>query len=194
MGTPAGTWDTTGYGSCVTCDPDLNPNDWTYLGTGEACEVMASPAFSGETFASVPVTGRCSAEEHCLVTYAAGFCDGDFYGCPGGFCNDAGWCEVDQNLGWFDSCSGLLGMLTVATVSNPCAQGPCCLDAGYGGIPDGGGWCCGLIDGGVQTCLGSNQVCFVSSDCCKGLSCVGTDAVALPVFSRDSGYGFCIPN
>jgi hypothetical protein len=71
------------------------------------------------------------------------------------------------------------------------------MDAGYTyGVEDGGGWCCGLIDGGVHTCLTTDQVCYAISDCCDGLSCIGTNGVQRfpPNSDSDAGYGFCFPN
>ena len=61
------------------------------------------------------------------------------------------------------------------------------MDAGFEDIPDGGGWCCGLFDGGVETCLPYRAVCNANPDCCEGLTCTGRDAV----YGSDAGYGFC---
>ena len=73
-------------------------------------------------------------------------CDGGVP-CVGGFCADAGWCVVDQDLGAITDCN------VDRHRPNTCAQGACCPDAGIEGIPDGGGWCCGLVDGGSPTSL-----------------------------------------
>jgi hypothetical protein len=65
------------------------------------------------------------------------------------------------------------------------------LDAGIEGYPDGGGWCCGLIDGGIPLAyLHSGAVCYDTSNCCEGLACTGHDAI----YGTDAGYGFCEPN
>ena len=180
---PAGTWLDAFYGSCTICDPSLDPNGWTVFDAGEVCESFSSVQPHGSL--AVPTSGRCAPMPtfpfaSCNWGTAGSTCnDSDGFGCGGGFCNDAGWCEVDQNLGYIDSCGD-------SNPPNPCAEGPCCLDAGFEGIP-GGGWCCGLIDGGVQTCLPYRGVCFTTSDCCSGLTCVGHTAV----YDSDAGYGFC---
>lgn len=183
---PAGTWLDAFYGSCTICEPSLNPSGWTVLDAGEVCEQFDTAQYHLGPLV-VPTSGRCSQ----LFAFPFGACnwgtagstcnEADGFGCGGGFCNDAGWCEVNQNLGWFDACG------PTSDPPNPCAQGPCCLDAGFEGAPDGGGWCCGLIDGGVKTCLPSGGVCYETSSCCEGLTCTGHDAV----FDSDAGYGFC---
>ena len=71
----------------------------------------------------------------CINGTAGSTCDGEFgeskAGCIGGFCNDAGRCEIDQNLGYAASCGD-------SRPPNPCAQGLCCMDAGFDGLVDGG--------------------------------------------------------
>ena len=185
---PAGTWLGDQFvGSCVICNPSLNPDGWTALDGGETCEGFTSVQWRG--FPTMPYSGLCQfweGEVACLAATPGSTCDGQFRdlktGCVGGFCGDAGWCEVDQNLGWAASCGDSIP-------ANTCAQGPCCMDAGFEGFVDGGGWCCGLIDGGTETCLPSGGVCYQTSDCCAGLSCSGDNAI----YSSDAGYGFCEP-
>ena len=88
---------------------------------------------------------------------------------------------MDRNLGSITQC------WNGDEQPNICANGPCCLDAGLEDLPNGGGWCCGLIDGGVKTCLPVRGVCYDTSDCCEGLTCTGHSAV----YDSDAGYGFC---
>ena len=88
---------------------------------------------------------------------------------------------MDRNLGSITQC------WNGDEQPNICANGPCCLDAGLEDLPNGGGWCCGLIDGGVKTCLPVRGVCYDTSDCCEGLTCTGHNAV----YDSDAGYGFC---
>ncbi len=180
---PAGTWLDTFYGSCTICDPSLNADGWTVLDGGQICQGFASVQPYGPLV--VPFVAVCRDDRppfrDCAGGTAGSTCNEvDGFGCGGGFCNDAGWCEVDQNLGWFASCG-------YSNPPNPCAHGPCCIDAGFEGIPDGGGWCCGLVDGGVNTCLPSGSVCYDNSNCCESLTCTGRGAV----YGSDAGYGFC---
>jgi hypothetical protein len=174
----AGTWLAATFGSCVLCDPTANANGWTYLDAGEACEVMVASSPSAR-FPTVPVTGRCGTNPNSCTFTGAGDACNDRVGCLGGFCNDAGWCSVDQNLGALTLCGA-------GPHPNPCAQGLCCLDAGVEGYPDGGGWCCGLIGGGIHACLPSNAVCAETGNCCEG-NCY--DAAAC--LFCDYGYGLC---
>ena len=172
----AGTWLSLLYGSCIICDPSLNPDGWTVLDDGQVCEQVVSAQQSGPAISSI--SGVCQSG-HCASI--GGRCEGQDLPCYGGFCGDGGYCELDQNLGWLTQCwNGY-------THPNMCADGPCCFDAGVEGVPNGGGWCCGLIDGGVQTCLPARAVCYATLDCCEGLTCTGHDAV----FDSDAGYGFC---
>jgi len=179
----AGAWLSTDIGSCIVCDPGLNPNGWTALDAGQACEWF-NYVHEGGPF-DVPLSGVCAtfaAPPFLGCISSSGTCDGQHAPCAGGFCGDAGYCELDQNLGWPTEC------WAGPEHPNLCAQGPCCMDAGFEGIPNGGGWCCGLIDGGVQpACLASGLVCYATSDCCEGLTCTGHNAV----FDSDAGYGFC---
>ena len=62
------------------------------------------------------------------------------------------------------------------------------MDAGFDGLVDGGGWCCGLIDGGVKTCFPRRAVCYATSDCCEGLTLHRPPCGLRP---SDAGYGFC---
>jgi hypothetical protein len=185
---PAGTWLEGAFvGSCVICNPSMNEDDWTVLDGGQPCEALTSVQPYGPP--TLPFSGFCGVLDslECIADLAGGGCgqvtDGETEakcGCIGGFCNDAGWCQVNENLGYSTSCGD-------PVYANPCAQGPCCLDAGFAGLVNGGGWCCGLIDGGVATCLHSGAVCYSTSDCCDGLTCTGHTAV----FDSDAGYGFC---
>jgi hypothetical protein len=192
----AGTWLSLLYMSCAICDPDLNPDGWTVLDAGQACEgfvQLGAPDYPLTT----PFSGVCRASgDPVFYTTCYGLssgktgCNGVIPICMGGFCNDAGWCEVDQNLGPVDACGVGLSGAAGSPQANPCAQGPCCPDAGIFGVVGGGGWCCGLIDGGVKTCLPSGAVCYQTSDCCEGLTCSGQDGI---YEGNDSAtpYGFC---
>jgi hypothetical protein len=184
----AGTWQDVVYGSCAVCDPASSPTGWTVLDAGSVCEGMTYNSPESGTAQDTPVgSGRCALGPQlesplsfgCLFSGPGGECGeevGEESGCIGGFCSDAGRCEIDQNLGFATYCGGNF---------NQCAEGPCCLDAGTNGMALAG-WCCGLIDGGVKTCLAVGQVCYDTTNCCDGLSCVGHDAV----FGSTS-YGFC---
>jgi hypothetical protein len=109
---------------------------------------------------------------------------GDDAPCAGGFCDDAGACEIDQVLGFVTEC------FPPQFSSDACATGPCCLDAGDGF----GGWCCGLVDGGVTpACFGQGAVCLESSNCCAALTCIGQDAALYTYVDIDAGLGFCEP-
>ena len=182
----AGTWWDLDYGSCSICDPQENPSGWTLRPTGTVCGGFLPPSVSGGIL-DIPIVGQCSqisgrGYSECFANFGGIEC-GEGVGCVGGFCGDAGWCVIDQNLGWFTSCGN---------ESQLCAEGPCCPDAGQDGS-----WCYGLTNGGVRTCLAPGAVCYESSNCCDGLSCVGTGTVqtvgGTPI-SSDGGYGFCVPN
>ena len=174
----------TGWDTCTLCDPLQNPTGWTTRDAGEACEQFLASTISGAL--DTPTPGLCEPgfpAYGCTSRNPGSACD-DMIPCVGGFCSDAGWCVIDQNLGVPTDCNA------VRTHPNACADGPCCPDAGLEGVLDGGGWCCGLIDGGAQpACLPSGTVCYETSNCCSGLTCTGYDAV----FGIDSGYGFCMP-
>ncbi len=182
-----GTWLDLKFGSCTRCDPSSNPTDWTELDSGVPCEGFLSRDVLGPRV--VPFAGSClqgvESRSFCTCAEAGGPCVGDF-ACCGGYCNENGLCVITENLGYPSACG--LGLPTA--VENACVVGPCCLDAGWLGVRDGGGWCCGLVDGGVRFCLDAGQVCYEASDCCAGLSCVDKEAV----FDGGAGYGFCEPD
>ena len=105
----AGTWLDPTIGSCVLCDPSLNPVGWTALDGGQICEGFTSMQTFGPPV--LPVSGLCGIFDSslgCLAATAGSGCDGELAepkaGCVGGFCNDAGWCEIDQNPGYAASC------------------------------------------------------------------------------------------
>jgi hypothetical protein len=189
----AGTWLRVNYGSCTVCDPAVNPTDWTQRSPGDLRKTMGTTDYNDPWVLHTPVSGRCSSTDYppfsaCDVRSPGDSRKSDEVGCAGGFCgDDAGVCLCDQNLASFDSCEA---------ASNYCAQGPCRMDAGWDDIHKGGGWCCGLIDGGVQTRLALGDVCFVSANCCEGLICLGDDSV-FDVYagpgSSDAGFGLCEP-
>jgi hypothetical protein len=177
----AGTWLDAIRSSCIYCDPELNPDGWTILDAGDACEFFMDSAPSGPR--DQPFFGTCTGVfgDGFQCTVHAGPCRTDV-ACFAGYCDlDSGQCVMDENRGYETECS------SGPPQSNLCAEGPCCLDAGIEGEPDGGGWCCGLVDGGVQICLDAGSVCYDSSDCCQGLNCVGNGAV----LESATSYGFC---
>jgi hypothetical protein len=186
----AGYWLNLQHGSCTYCDPALNPNGWSVLDAGRPCLGFAREGYNSPS-PTVPFEGVCALDNGtgplvmCGGAVAGSRCNlSQGFGCQGSICNAAGWCEVTQNLGSFTAC-GRDG----AIVSNACADGPCCSDAGYFGVvPDGGGWCCGLIDGGVSNCLAAGNVCVLDSNCCAGLRCTPPDA-GLP--GGPGSYGTC---
>jgi len=189
-----GDWLNLQNGSCTYCDPALNPNGWTVLDSGQPCQGFARESSDMEmSYPTVPFEGVC-AFDFSTPNGPFGSCGGALagfscnlsqgLGCQGGVCNAAGWCEVTQNLGWFSACNR-----SGAITSNACADGPCCSDGGYEGVPlDGGGWCCGLIDGGVSSCLTAGDVCVLDSNCCAGLVCM--QATGRPPGGAGS-YGIC---
>jgi hypothetical protein len=191
----AGTWLSILYMSCVICDPGLNPDGWTVLDAGQACDGFL-PLRLMDDPSTIPFTGVCIVRDSyplpiCYgLTPGATGCNGAIPACVGGFCNDAGWCEVNQNLGILNACGPGTSGAAGSPQANPCAQGPCCLDAGFDGAVGGAGWCCGLVDGGVHTCLPSGAVCYDRSDCCGGLTCAGQDAVTEGNDS-EALYGLC---
>jgi len=186
----AGTWFSTVLGSCTTCDPSLSSTAWTVLASGAHClsyfpfdydDSDTDPPYD------VPILGLCNAQggTSCSCIVGGGACspgDGGS-GCCGGYC-DSNECIITENLGFFTYCAPQ----TYPALPNPCAQGPCCLDAGQGH-----GWCCGLTDGGAKTCVPAGVVCFDTSSCCDGMTCVGTDAVKF-FDEAYPGYGLCEPN
>jgi hypothetical protein len=202
----AGTWLEADLGSCTVCAPQLNASGWTTLAAGATCEGMALVSTEPNALLT-PFSGRCSTSilapySTCSANLGGQAC-GDEAGCVGGTCTDAGWCESNHNVPFIPAC-GIHG----STQENSCAEGPCCVDAGsVDTYPYTAGWCCGLIDGGVDACLPSGSVCYDSSNCCAGTSCVGLTSVFRmrwlpgedtviygPPFASDSGYGFCVPN
>jgi hypothetical protein len=181
---PAGEWEAVQLGSCTVCDPTNNPNGFTVVDAGAACQGFGALGY-GEPL-TVPFEGVCGFDPpfgKCGGAHAGTRCNlSQGLGCQGGFCNTLGWCEVTQNLAGFTACGWVDSI-----PSNSCADGPCCWDGGgYPGVvPDGGGWCCGLVDGGVPNCLSAGDVCVMDSNCCTGLHCTGPERV-LP---GDSGSG-----
>jgi hypothetical protein len=186
---PGGYWLNVQNGSCTYCDPALNPNGWTVLDSGQPCRGFAREDYLSMSYPTVPFEGVCGWDNHPFGTCGgslAGFgCNpSQGLGCQGGQCNADGWCEVTQNLGWFTACA-----VEGAIPPNACASGPCCPDGGYFGVfPDGGGWCCGLTDGGVPGCLAAGEVCVLDSNCCTGLHCQPPSGV-LP--GGAGSYGTC---
>jgi hypothetical protein len=178
---PAGAWK--GNNACIVCEPTVNPRDWTVFDAGDPCEIFLQGTLNGPVNIAAP--GICLFDPffgfNCTAVGAGNFCDAGTP-CVGGYCSDAGWCVTDQDLGIDSVCDN------DNMVPYTCAYGPCCLDAGLEGVPDGGGWCCGLIDGGRPVaCLPIDGVCYDTSNCCEGLRCVGHDGF----FGVDSGYGLC---
>jgi hypothetical protein len=187
---PNGIWLNLGLGSCTACDPSINPNGWTVLDSGQPCRGFVSATDFGEALSvAVPFAGVCGFQYpfgSCGGARAGGSCDvSRGFGCEGSVCNADGWCEVTQNLGWFTACGWANSI-----PENACADGPCCGDAGYAGvIPDGGGWCCGLVDGGVPSCLSKGNVCLMDSNCCEALICTSSGGV-IPG-DAGGGHGTC---
>jgi hypothetical protein len=178
---PAGAWLDPVKGSCIVCDPTANPTDWTELDAGTPCQAFIWPGFNDHSTDSLSYTGVCWNTGGIFACHCTPFgnnCGGPAGpGCCGGVCSGGDFCTITQNIGWIGTC-------WPESTRNPCAQGPCCADAGvYQGTMMG--WCCGL-DSGHSACLGGGNVCYDSSNCCPGLTCLPATATF-----DSASYGVC---